>query len=890
MVINESDNNTLEGNIGMINGGGNPYFNVKSGLLTLAGAISTVTGNNARTLTLGGAGNGLISGLIGEASGVTLLSHKTRCRDLDPDRVGNAYNGATTVNGGTLIINAAGYNQGNGAIQVNSGGTLIVNGANYGTGTVTVGANGVLSGIGQIYSAVTFQAGGIGLFNSSSAMTIYGNVTMNTNSITVFVPGGTPLSSGTYPLLVEGNTALYGISGSVLSTPTITGAGIAANMIYYLTTSSSQISLVVAQNSTWVNNGNGNWTTGVNWSSSPSYPNGAGQGATLGIGSSLTTINLDNSATVGVVNFTNGNSFVITNAANTLSLNNNGNGANFNVTAGTANSIGAGVSLNDATTVNASAGAALSIPGSVNGGGSFTKTGNGALTLSGSNTCSGLTALSGGTLILGSTNAIGSGTFTISGGSLDSSVPNLVNDNNNAQNWNGSFGFVGSQNLNLGTGNVNMSGNIALTVSSNQLTAGGVIGGSGVLTFTNGGVATLELDGANTFSGGFTVVGGATGSPTVIAGNNAAFGTGTLNLTPANGPGVTLLTSATRTITNNVSVNTFDGPFVFAGPGSWTFSGTMLNGNGQKRFYVTNTIVTWSGPFTDNGAPSGPFIKDGSGTLVLSGSNSVLLKPITVNAGILALGSTNAIGTGALTMGGGVLDSTVPNLINAGNNPQSWTASFGFAGSQNLNLGTGSVTISASTTITVSNNTLTVGGAVSGSGALAKAGSGTLILAGANTYTNNTTVSAGTLELVQATLATNSAVSISNSAALQLDFSATNQVAALILNGVSQSAGVYKSANSGGLITGAGALAVVPLTPPINTNAPIVQVVSTSPTSFSLAWPTNLGWILQTNSVALDAASQWHDYPGSAALTNVNITINPAQTNVFFRMVHTNTP
>jgi hypothetical protein len=66
--------------------------------------------------------------------------------------------------------------------------------------------------------------------------------------------------------------------------------------------------------------------------------------------------------------------------------------------------------------------------------------------------------------------------------------------------------------------------------------------------------------------------------------------------------------------------------------------------------------------------------------------------------------------------------------------------------------------------------------------------------------------------------------------------------------------------------------------------------VSVAGNTLSLGWPTNLGWTLQTNSVGLSAASQWHSYPGSATITNVNITINPANTNVFFRMVYTNTP
>src|SRR5262249_31086676 len=54
-------------------------------------------------------------------------------------------------------------------------------------------------------------------------------------------------------------------------------------------------------------------------------------------------------------------------------------------------------------------------------------------------------------------------------------------------------------------------------------------------------------------------------------------------------------------------------------------------------------------------------------------------------------------------------------------------------------------------------------------GGLTKNGAGTLTLTGANTYTGNTTVNAGTLELAQATLATNSTVTISNGAMLQSD-------------------------------------------------------------------------------------------------------------------------
>jgi hypothetical protein len=73
---------------------------------------------------------------------------------------------------------------------------------------------------------------------------------------------------------------------------------------------------------------------------------------------------------------------------------------------------------------------------------------------------------------------------------------------------------------------------------------------------------------------------------------------------------------------------------------------------------------------------------------------------------------------------------------------------------------------------------------------------------------------------------------------------------------------------------------------PINPNPPQMQV-SVLGSTLTLAWPTNAGWILQSNSVSLTDSSAWFNYPANGAVdvTTVNVTINPAQTNVFFRMV-----
>jgi len=154
---------------------------------------------------------------------------------------------------------------------------------------------------------------------------------------------------------------------------------------------------------------------------------------------------------------------------------------------------------------------------------------------------------------------------------------------------------------------------------------------------------------------------------------------------------------------------------------------------------ISSTITDNTGALT--------LVQSAGGWLRLSGNNSYSGGTV-VHEGILQIGSTTAIGTGPLTIYGGGLDSVVANLVNANNNAQNWYGDVAFTGSQNLNLGTGAVTMDASRSVTVSANTLTVGGAIGGAGfGLTKRGNGTLLLTGANTYSGVTAIHEGTLQL-----------------------------------------------------------------------------------------------------------------------------------------------
>jgi hypothetical protein len=73
---------------------------------------------------------------------------------------------------------------------------------------------------------------------------------------------------------------------------------------------------------------------------------------------------------------------------------------------------------------------------------------------------------------------------------------------------------------------------------------------------------------------------------------------------------------------------------------------------------------------------------------------------------------------------------------------------------------------------------------------------------------------------------------------------------------------------------------------------PVVPVVtnlkfSVTGNQFNVSWPANdIGLLLQSNSVSLAMTNDWFTVPGSAATNNFQISIAPAQANVFYRLAH----
>ncbi|NDC63580.1 MAG: hypothetical protein EBZ59_06240, partial [Planctomycetia bacterium] len=369
----------------------------------------------------------------------------------------------------------------------------------------------------------------------------------------------------------------------------------------------------------------------------------------------------------------------------------------------------------------------------------LTKSGLAPLTLTAVNTYSGTTTLNSGTLILGNDAALGTGRLAINGGSLDVTAARQTT-NANAQSWNGDFAFVGSNSLNLGTGAVTLAnlpagGSRTVTVTASTLTVGGTIGdgGSG-FGLTKAGAGTLLLGAANTFSG-----------PTTLS-------AGTLNLSNASAVQNSTLFYTGGTLVFDQSV----GGNAFTVGGLSGNQGIALVNNAGTPAAITltaggnNASTTYSGVLSG----AGGITKTGSGSLTLSGVNTHS-GTTALTSGTLVIANDAALGTSRLVINGGTLDVNSAFRSVTGTNAQTWNGDFTFAGSANLNLGTGPVTLGGSPTVTVNANpliaqsgTLTVGGTISGAGGLTKAGPGTLILGNTNSFQGNLTLAAGRVESV----------------------------------------------------------------------------------------------------------------------------------------------
>ena len=255
---------------------------------------------------------------------------------------------------------------------------------------------------------------------------------------------------------------------------------------------------------------------------------------------------------------------------------------------------------------------------------------------------------------------------------------------------------------------------------SNQLGVNVGNSGTGTLTIADSGIVTGHIViAANAGASGTLNIGAGPGNPAAAPGTltapSLAFGAGvgTLNFNHTSANYVFL-----PAISGNGAVNVLAGTTILTADSTYTGSttisaGTLQLGNGS----TTGSIV---GDVTDNGtlafnrgdAVSFPGVVSGTGLLTQAGSGTTILTAANTYSG----GTT--ISAGTLQLGNGGASGSI----------------------------TGNVTDNG-TLVFDRSDVVTFPGVVSGIGSVAQIGSGTTILAADSTYTGNTTIKAGTLQL-----------------------------------------------------------------------------------------------------------------------------------------------
>jgi autotransporter-associated beta strand protein len=337
-------------------------------------------------------------------------------------------------------------------------------------------------------------------------------------------------------------------------------------------------------------------------------------------------------------------------------------------------------------------------------------------------------ATTGGTLIVAGSTNITTGTFSIP-------VPNSITIRRVE------IRSVNNTILQSVTGTWNSSTSIGTSISLC----------SGTNYYWNGGQSSPQS--ANWNAGlWYTTTGATTGGiawPSTGSTNVANF---------ANAQGGTVTLPATYNTTPSNIVLTQNNLYTFNTAASIpsTLSSTIDLGANKLTLSpnATAAAITLSGIISGSGGN----LTTNTGATTLSAANT-FTGGVTLSSGTLNINNASALGTtaGTFVINGGTIDNTSGSAITTSNYPQTWGGDFTFTGTNNLNLGTGAVSMGASRTVTTSGGILTVGGIISGSSYnLTKAGTGVLIFSGANTYTGTTTISNGTLALGAANRISNS--------------------------------------------------------------------------------------------------------------------------------------
>jgi fibronectin-binding autotransporter adhesin len=547
---------------------------------------------------------------------------------------------------------------------------------------------------------------------------------------------------------------------------------------------------------------------------------------------------------------------------------------------------GATLILTNSAGLNASSGANVTLTGDSGGQGiivgPLSLGGSGQLTVNGAtwriapnNTYSGLTTINSGVLQITGNGSLGS-------------VPGSFNASQISLNG-GALEVMTNFNLTDGNRGITVSSSSTITVDSNAtFTVANDISGSGSATLTKSGPGTMVLSGANDYMG-FLNIDTASASAAdgrVVIANNGALA----HLLPLQG------TPSIFIRNNNAGTSTLalDG------------SSGSINVLQDISLAGRNNSVPAIDNLAGNNTISGYFeLATGGNYLLQSDSGTLDIQqawPYEPPSGVTTTRTLILSGSGTITMSGGVQDGSL-----LGTNVPTAIIEMG-PGVANLPTAN---TYSGSTTI--SNGVLSLTGSISSTGGVFVAGGA---LAGTGTINDNVTVSSSSASGTIDALAVNGNFTISGPLAVDVNRSGLQSDKPTVSGGITNTGSGSIVVNNLGsalqvgdrfvlfnkAVANGASMAVSGGGVQWNNNLAtdgsitVASTLAATPTNItfnvtggnlSLSWPADYkGWILQaqTNSLSTGLSTNWHDVAGSGSVTNLTMTINPANGTAFYRL------
>lgn len=775
--ITNADDSDQEIDNGIIFGDDVLLTTTSTGDLTFGNAF-----NNAgfdMTMTAAAATTISIDGLIIGTGGITING---------PGDVvlggANTYSGGTTIAGGSVEIGTAtGF--GTGSVSVTGDATVVLaeTFTNIDTGAFVPVANNFSITVGD---TLTIDVNNVnntmsGVISGAGALSFFSSTGVNAPILTLSgvntYTGGTTIGNG-----VAGNLARVVISsdsglGAAAGALTLDVGQLRASSSFTMTRG-----IVVDGGGSIMTDGGDTLT--LNGVISGVSAGGIGfGGATIDLGSGDVTQH-DGTVVLGGVNtfttdivisygtlqiasdsnlgnaandiFFNGSSDVGENTTTTLSITGN-------TTIGAGRDLDIAQTADDTAVVSVSSGRTATIAGIIFGtaDGTFQKTGAGTLILTGVNIYTGATTVSEGTLQISGAGTIGVDTdLTVTTGATFDQ--------------NGIATSVGS----ISGGGSILLGAADMTTGASGLDTdfSGVISGAGGLI--QDGAGTQTLSGANTYTGTTTITTGA-----ISAENDDALGDAAAGTTVAAGAelqlqgGVTIGAEALQisgdgvagggALRNVVDDNTYGGDITLAADSTIGSNADTLTitGNIGGAFELT---ITGSGDIDISGiigTGANDLVMDGTGTLTLTGLNT-FTGDVVINSGtvsvdtILNTGVPSALGQGNLILGSAGADGMLSYTGATTSTDRTITLAGGGTGIGTVEVTTAGETLTLSGAIDTNGNTfrfagagnLQVDGVISNTGGVTMDGTGTLIFNNTMTYTGDTTINSGTLQLAASDL------------------------------------------------------------------------------------------------------------------------------------------